>query len=39
VGANPGTSLSVHARLDNQSRHVSNFFDLLKIFRRQNGKA
>jgi LysR family transcriptional regulator, benzoate and cis,cis-muconate-responsive activator of ben and cat genes len=37
IGANPGTSLSAHARLDNQSRHVSNFFDLLKIFRKQSG--
>ena len=39
IGANPGTSLSIHARLDNQSRHVSNFFELLKIFKKQNGLA
>jgi DNA-binding transcriptional LysR family regulator len=39
IGANPGTSLSIHARLDNQSRHVSNFFDLLKTFKKQNSRA
>jgi DNA-binding transcriptional LysR family regulator len=29
-GPNPGTALSIHARIDNRSPHVMNFFDLVR---------
>jgi LysR family transcriptional regulator, benzoate and cis,cis-muconate-responsive activator of ben and cat genes len=35
-GHNPGTSLSINARLDNRSPHVMNFFDLARKFIRKN---
>nr|WP_319250814.1 LysR substrate-binding domain-containing protein [uncultured Celeribacter sp.] len=34
-GRNPGTSLTVHARLDNRKPQVLHFFDLLKTFTRK----
>ena len=31
-GTNPGTALSVNARLDNRSPHIINFFEIAKLF-------
>tara|TARA_R110002126_G_scaffold291744_1_gene456588 strand:- start:195265 stop:196164 length:900 start_codon:yes stop_codon:yes gene_type:complete len=36
VGNNPGTSLTVHARLDNRSPHVVNFLDIVKRYARKS---
>ncbi|KAJ54769.1 LysR family transcriptional regulator [Actibacterium mucosum KCTC 23349] len=33
-GHNPGTALSLHARIDNRTSHVMNFFDVARKFRR-----
>ncbi|MHC9237069.1 LysR family transcriptional regulator [Pseudooceanicola sp. 502str34] len=35
TGENPGTRLTIHARLDNRRPHVLNFFDVLRRFTRQ----
>ncbi|MEL7013325.1 MAG: LysR substrate-binding domain-containing protein [Pseudomonadota bacterium] len=35
-GFNPGTSLSAHARRDNNQPHVWNFFKTIETFRRNN---
>ena len=34
VGHNPGTALTVHARLDNRSPQVMNFFEITRKFVR-----
>jgi len=36
VGNNPGTSLTVHARLDNRSPHVMNFFDIVRRYAKKS---
>lgn len=34
IGYNPGTALTVHARLDNRSPQVMNFFEITRTFAR-----
>ncbi|MEW5423585.1 LysR substrate-binding domain-containing protein [Amorphus sp. 3PC139-8] len=36
TGNNPGTSLTVHARLDSRSPHVMNFFEIVKRYSRKS---
>lgn len=36
-GPNPGTALSVHARIDNRSPHVMNFLELVRKNARKSG--
>ena len=37
VGPNPGTALSVHARIDNRSPHVMNFLELVRKNAKKSG--